>query len=82
MQCVRDSWPHPWLCQGGGSHFCVAHLGEQHEDDVTVVLAQTLHHFLIQLDELGRRSIGGEERRQQRAQPPVLQDGLQQLSAL
>lgn len=58
------------------------HLGEQHEDHVAVVLAQTSHHSLIQLDELGGRSIGREERSQQRAEPPVLQDGLEQLPAL
>lgn len=82
MRCVRDWWPIPmalWHGEGQPSLMLPAtyqHLGEQHEDQVTVVLAQTLGHFLVQWDELGGRSIGSEERREQRAQPPVLQDGL------
>lgn len=58
-----------------------SHLGQQHENHVTVVLTQEPHHFLVELYELRGRSIGSKERRQKRAEPPVLQNGLQHSSA-
>ena len=57
------------------------HLGQQHENHITVVLAQKLHHLLIELDELRGRSTGSEERRQEGAKPSVLQNGLKDFSA-
>ena len=57
------------------------HLGQQHENHITVVLTQKLHHLLIELDELRRRSTGSEERRQEGAKPSVLQNGLKDSSA-
>lgn len=58
-----------------------SHLGQQHEDHVAVVLTEEPHHLLVQLYELRRRSIGSKERRQKRAEPSVLQNGLQHSSA-
>lgn len=59
-----------------------ANLCKQHENDVGRVEVQRRHHVLVEEDELIRRSVGGEERRDERTETPLLQDGLQDAAAL
>lgn len=80
---LRGSWETTAVSTFQWQHqdWMTAHLGQQHENHITVVLTQKLHHFLIQLYELRRRSVGSKERWQERAEPSVLQNGLKDFSA-
>lgn len=60
----------------------LANLCKQHENDIGRVEVQRRHHVLVEEDKLIRRSVGGEERRDERTETPLLQDGLQDAAAL
>lgn len=66
-----------WSFHHIGHNLMLANLCKQHEDDIGGVHVQGRHHVLVEEDELLRRSVGGEERRDERAETPLLQDCLQ-----
>lgn len=60
----------------------LANLRKQHEYDISCVEVQRRHHVLVEGDKLLWCSVGGEERRDEGTEAPLLQDGLQDAATL
>lgn len=59
-----------------------ANLSEQHENDVSSVEVKRCHHILVEEDKVIRSCVRSEERGKEGTKEPVLQDGLQDTTAL